>query len=144
MRRRLGRHVVVIACASALAACGGDGPDLASFESSSEPYFYAGRSFDGLDLTHVEPYETGVGFLIYGTCAASSDTGCAPPLELQHRMCGNRLTVVIFVGTDPKPGRPARAAKALVPISRGAKGVRPRLAFGNSPPCWARARTSPS
>ena len=126
----------IVACASLLAACGGHEVDLAEFESSDRPYFYAGESFDGLSLTHVEPYDaTGVGFLIYGTCEASSDTGCAPPLELQHRLCGGRLTVVIFVGSDLKPGRAARAAKALEPLSRGARGVKPSLAFDSSPPC---------
>ena len=132
--------VAMAVCICSLTACGsnavGNTPDLAEFESSDQPYFYVGESFDGLTLAHAEPYDaTGVGFLIYGTCEASSDTGCAPPLELQHRLCGGRLTVVIFVGSDPKPGRAARAARALQPLSRGATGVKPRLAFGNSPPC---------
>lgn len=119
-----------------LAACGGSAGDLTSVEGSSLPYFWAGSSFDGLELEHVEPYdETGVAFLVYGTCEPSSDGGCPPPLELQHRRCGPRVTVVIFVGADPEPGRAARAAKALRPLSDGARGVRPSVAFDRSPAC---------
>lgn len=126
-----------IACVGLLAGCGSAAPpELATVRASQLPYFFVGESFDGLDLTHVSPYDTqGVAFLIYGTCEASGDGGCAPPLELQHRMCGGRVGIVIYVGAEPKPGRAARAAKALRPLSRGARGMEPKVAFDRAPPC---------
>jgi hypothetical protein len=50
-------------------------------------------------------------------------------------LCRGRVTVVIFVGTNPKPGRATRAAHELRPLSKGARGVKPDLAFDRAPPC---------
>src|ERR1043166_2309001 len=114
--------VCVGACVVFLAACGAGGrPNLTDFKNSREPYYFVGPSFDGLRLTHVEPYNAaGVASFIYGTCEPTADGGCPAPLELQHRLCRGRVTVVIFTGADPKPGRAARAAHALHPLSKGA------------------------
>jgi hypothetical protein len=110
--------------------------DLGRFEKSEKPYFYVGRSFDGLRLRHVQPYDAGVASLVYGTCDPPPEGGCPPPLELQHRLCRGRVTVVIYVGADPKPGRAARAARALRALSRGARGVlRPSITFDRAPAC---------
>ena len=119
-------------CVALLSACGSSEsgvPDLTKYETSRQPYYYVGRSFDGLRLSSVEPYRAGIASIFYGTCKPSPDGGCPPPLELQHRLCGGRLTVVIYVGANPKPGRAARAAHALRPLSNGARGGKPRIAF---------------
>ncbi len=131
--------VTIIACVTSLSACGSNGagiaPELAKLRKSRQPYYYVGRSFDGLRLVHVERYDGGVANLIYGTCDAGDDQGCAPPLALQHRLCRGRVTVVIFVGANPKPGRAARAQHALRPLSRGGRQLTPDVAFDRSPPC---------
>lgn len=133
--------VSTVACVVSLTSCGSSGtggsaPDLTKFKDSRQPYYYVGLSFDGLRLTHAESYDAaGVAFLAYGTCKPPPDGGCPAPLELQHRLCRERVTVVIFTGANPKPGRAARAAHALQPLSKGARGVTPELAFDRSPPC---------
>jgi hypothetical protein len=134
------RAVITLAAAigvTVLSACGsGSGvPNLAKYEKSRQPYYYVGRSFDGLHLSGVQPYQAGVASIFYGTCKPPRDGGCAPPLELQHRLCSGRLTVVIFVGANPNPGRASRAAHALRPLSNGARGGKPLLAFNRAPPC---------
>jgi hypothetical protein len=141
--RRVGSRAVVavatIACVTSLTACGANGDgissELAKLRMSQQPYYYVGRSFEGLRLVHLEQYDGGVANFIYGTCKAGDDQGCAPPLALQHRLCGGRVTVVIFVGVNPKPGRAAHAQHALRPLSRGARQVTPDVAFDRSPPC---------
>ena len=127
----------IVTCVVTLTGCGPNGggvPDLTKYEKSRQPYFYVGPSFDGLRLSHVLPYDAGVGAVFYGTCKSPPDGGCPPPLELQHRLCRGRVTVVIFVGAE-KPGRAARAAHALRPLSAGARGIKPELAFDRAPPC---------
>lgn len=137
VNRKLAFAVSTAACVVSLAACGSSGgtPDLTRFKDSRRPYYYVGRTFDGLRLTHAEQYIRGVALFAYGTCNPPPDGGCPAPLELQHRLCRGRVTVVIFIGVDPKPGRAARAARALRPLSKGAKGVKPDVAFDRSPPC---------
>jgi hypothetical protein len=132
--------VSIFACVVSLAACGSSGtgsaPDLTKFKDSAQPYYYVGSSFDGLRLTYAEPYDAaGVAFLAYGTCKPPPDGGCPAPLELQHRLCRGRVTVVIFVGANPTSARAGRAAQALRPLSKGARRVKPDLAFDQSPPC---------
>lgn len=139
VNRRPVAAVAIMACVGSLAACRSTVSesrpvDLGRLTSSSLPYYYVGRSFDGLQLTHAESYHSGVANLIYGTCEPRPD-GCPPPLALQHRLCRGRATVVIFVGVNPKPGRAARAAKALRPLSKGARRMAPEIAFDRSPPC---------
>jgi hypothetical protein len=113
--------------------------DLEKLERSNKPYFFVGRTFDGLELTHTETYETAddnTATLVYGDCEpVGDDGGCAPPLELQHRLCGDELAVVIYVGVDRKPGRAARAANALRPVNDAARRIEPDVAFDRAPPC---------
>jgi hypothetical protein len=60
--------------------------------------------------------------------------GCAPPLELEHRLCHGTVTVVIWAKGEGRLA--ARAAHALRPLSRGARTAqRPKIAFGHSPYC---------
>jgi hypothetical protein len=57
----LRRAVFVVAntaCVISLTACGSNGgsaPDLAKLKNSRQPYYYVGRSFDGLRLSDVLP-----------------------------------------------------------------------------------------
>jgi hypothetical protein len=136
----LGRPLVVaataIAVAAVIAACSGDGsPSVGDLNDADAPYYYVGRTFDGFEVSDVQQYDAGVAEIVYGTCRASNDEGCAPPLELQHRLCRGQVTVVIFVGQEAKTGSAARAAEALRPLSKGARGREPNVAFDRSPPC---------
>ena len=76
-------------------------------------------------------YQRSDAAITYGDCKARSDEGCAPPLELEHRLCHGTVTVVIWA----KETLAARAADALRPLSRGANGRRPEIAFNHSPRC---------
>lgn len=89
----------------ALASCGGDGappgpdrsapsPDPAELvrqarRFSKFPLYFAGRSFDGLDLVAAEPtYGRGAYIFVYGDCtvdAEDEDSACTPPLQLTVR-----------------------------------------------------------
>jgi hypothetical protein len=104
-------------------------------KDADAPYYYVGPSFDGVEISHVERYDAGVADIVYGTCQAGDDEGCAPPLQLQHRLCRDRVTVVIFVGQGAKRGSAARAADALRPLSKAARGRHADVAFDRSPPC---------
>ena len=123
--------VVVIAGCAFVAGCSDGSPDVDDLRSSDAPYYYVGESFEGLEISHVERYQRDVATLVYGDCEARSDEGCAPPLELQHRLCRSTVTVVIFA----RDGRAARAADALRPRSRGANPGRPKVALQRSPRC---------
>jgi len=65
------------------AACGTDKADLSTARSFDRyQLYYLGDSFQGEQLTAApEPYRNS---FIYGDCEAKSDTGCAPPLEIQN------------------------------------------------------------
>jgi hypothetical protein len=123
--------VAVIAGCALAVGCSDGGSDVDDLRSSEAPYYYVGQSFDGLKISHVERYQDGVATLIYGTCKARGDEGCAPPLELQHRLCHGIVTVVIFANKR----RAIRAAHALRPLSRGARARRPEIALDRSPGC---------
>jgi hypothetical protein len=125
-----------LACAPLATGCSGNAsPDVDDLKDADAPYYYVGSSFDGFEISHVEPYDAGVAHIVYGTCEAGDDEGCPPPLELQHRLCRGRVTVVIFVGQGAKRGSAARAAAALRPLSEGARGRHADVAFDRSPPC---------
>jgi hypothetical protein len=127
-----------LASVAFLSACGSDGtgvPNLAKYEASRQPYYYVGRSFDGLSLSKVQPYQAGIASIFYGTCKPPPDGGCPAPLELQHRLCRGRLTVVIYVGANPEAGRARRAAHALRPLSEGARRGKPLVALDRAPAC---------
>ena len=119
-----------------------NGPvEVERLRRSKAPYFWVGRTFDGLDLTHTEAYGDAsktVASLIYGRCEVAGGwfKDGAPPLELQHRLCGDELIVVIFVGAEPKPGRAARAEISPANERRGPPSE-PRTAVGQSLPCYA-------
>jgi hypothetical protein len=59
--------------------------------ASDTPAYYLGRSYDGLDLTHVEAAgsnedtpEDGA-FFAYGDCdAGGGEGGCGPPIQIQN------------------------------------------------------------
>jgi hypothetical protein len=114
-------------------ACGGgsNSLDVNDLRNSDAPYYYVGEAFDGLMISHVERYQNAVATFTYGSCEARSDEGCAPPLELQHRLCRGTVTIVIFANER----RAARAADALRPLSRGASAQRPEIALNRSPQC---------
>ena len=116
------------------------GDDVAqSGEQCEMPFteYSAGESIAGLDLEArvtncgKRPF---VGY-IYGTCRPTSDTGCAPPLEIQSWSCGDRkplrapagheihlrrgnVTIVIFANSgrlapDGRRCAPARSCTRL-------------------------------
>lgn len=135
MRPRSSRSLAaaVAIAGGLLAGCSADHSlRVGDLRSAKAPYFYVGRSFDGLAITHVERYHRGVATFVYGTCKARSDEGCAPPLELQHWLCHGKVTVAIFADR----GRASRAAKALRPLSRGASGRRPAISYNLGAPCF--------
>jgi hypothetical protein len=41
--------------------------------------YFLGESFEGYELEHAEP-----GFFVYGTCDPGPDSGCGPPVQIQH------------------------------------------------------------
>jgi hypothetical protein len=62
-------------------ACGGSAEnDLEELRRTAPPdTYYLGLSFEGEKLSHAEP-----GFFVYGTCDPGPDSGCAPPIQIQH------------------------------------------------------------
>jgi hypothetical protein len=124
--------VPVIAVCVLLAGCANGGTlDANDLRNSDDAYYYVGESFAGLKISHVERYQRSVATFIYGDCEARSDEGCAPPLELQHRLCHGAVTVVIFANQSLA----TRAAGAIRPLSHGASARRPEIAFNRSPRC---------
>jgi hypothetical protein len=101
----------------ALTGCGPwSSPDVDSLRNSSEPRYWLGQEFEGLPITHVDG-----GLIVYGDCEPQSDTGCAPPLELQHWRVADRHPSQ-FTTT---PGTPA-------PCVRGRLNGRLVVAFPTS------------
>jgi hypothetical protein len=92
--------------------------NLDELRNAEAPYYYVGRSFDGYDVSDVLPYRAGEASILYGTCEQpSGEGGCGPPLQLQHRLCLGVVTISIFA----ESGTAGRAAKALRPLSKGAR-----------------------
>jgi len=76
----LTRASVLAALTLSVSACGGGAEaDIDNLRDSGAPLYWLGKEFEGLPLTHADER-----LLVYGSCEAKSDTGCAPPLELQH------------------------------------------------------------
>jgi len=127
--------VALIACTLAVAGCtSGDGSvNLDELRQADRPYYFVGPSFDGYDVTYVSPYRAGSASIIYGSCDAGDDEGCAPPLAIQHRLCLGVVTVSIFANR----GRARRAAEALRPLSKGAaaRPERPVVVFDRGVSC---------
>ena len=127
------------------AGCENDGPPAIAEESSQRdcrmpfPEYDAGPQVAGIERETVvtncgrRPFVT----YIYGTCHATSDMGCSPPLEVQtwsacHRApraapAGHDIdvrrgatTIVIFARSD-------RLARSAVPLLRRARPADPSL-----------------
>ena len=114
----------LFACTLFAVGCtsGGRSTKLNDLRNADAPYYYVGSSFDGHDVSYVAKYRAGTASIIYGTCRTGSDGGCPPPLEIQHRLCHDVLTISIFVGQGAKRVSARRAAEALRPLSKGAPG----------------------
>ena len=145
------RAVAVLLLAGALAlsasGCGNQskqlqrGPiKLLELRNSGRPYYWLGRSFDGLQLTYADATSAQGADFIYGQCKAGGgfliDSGCEPPLTVQNKFCPVDNIVVVIYTDGKSPGRAARAAKAirrLDPLT--APGLHLTVRFGRSPPC---------
>jgi hypothetical protein len=124
------------ACAVAAAGCssGDRSLNLDDLRNAEAPYYYVGRSFDGYDVSYVSRYRAGEASILYGTCKPpSGEGGCPPPLQLQHRLCLGVVTISIFA----ESGTAHRAAKALRPLSKGARArtQRPVVVFDRGVSC---------
>jgi hypothetical protein len=86
---------LVVAVLSGCGGGGGSGPtgdvDLAAARGFEEhPLYWLGDRFEDWDLTYVSVGNGEFSTFIYGRCEASSDGGCAPPLQLQiQRLCAH-------------------------------------------------------
>jgi hypothetical protein len=76
--------LIAVAVVALVAGCAND--DKADVSAAKRfgdyPLFYLGKSFQGEPLTEVP--QSGLNSFIYGDCEAKSDSGCAPPIELQQ------------------------------------------------------------
>jgi hypothetical protein len=81
-----GPIAVVLLVAVALSGCGEDALDEVERlrDQGGPPLYWAGDSFAELPLTHVESGAPGHVLVVYGDCEPSSDSGCAPPIEIQQ------------------------------------------------------------
>ncbi len=77
------------ACLSALMVVGcsfgqDTSTDLeAAKKFNAYPLYWVGERFDEWPLVHIEVEDSPFATLTYGTCKASGDSGCAPPLQTQ-------------------------------------------------------------
>jgi len=95
--------VFVILCALAAGCSGSSSEELSELRRPGAPQTYwLGESFDGFTLQTTDA-GTGRPDFIYGTCEAGSDSGCAPPLELQQWALLERPPTAF----EAAPGRPA-------------------------------------
>ena len=75
---------------------------LAAQRAAGHPLYWVGRSFDGLALSEVLRLPERVSF-IYGSCDPSgSDTGCAPPLEIQVSSICDDNALALDIRPDAK------------------------------------------
>ena len=103
--------LALVAVAATLGCCGGSGERprtpgraqaLALQRGAGHTLYWVGRSFDGLALTEVLPRPERVSF-IYGSCDPSgSDTGCAPPLEIQVSSICDDNALALDIRPDAK------------------------------------------
>jgi hypothetical protein len=130
----MGRLTVLALVATfAAVGCGSEEPQAGdSAASCGMPFaeYSVGGSFEGIDVVSRQancgkrPSVT----YVYGTCHATSDTGCAPPLQVQtwsacHRkrsrapaghdveLSRGEVTVVVFARSDGLAHRAARAIR---------------------------------
>jgi hypothetical protein len=129
------------ACTVAATGCS-SGDDrslnLDDLRNADAPYYYVGSSFEGHDASYIYRYRAGEASIDYGTCEPPSsglfgEGGCAPPLQLQHRLCLGVVTISIFA----ESGTAHRAAKALRPFSKGARArtQKPVVVFDRGVSC---------
>jgi hypothetical protein len=117
MRRRAISLAVVATVGALAVGCGGTA-SLDEMSADSKPYYWLGKSFQGLPLTHAEPYVGGRASFVYGDCEAKSDMGCAPPLEVQNVVCeSGGAGVTIYSSTALAD----RAEHALRPLNDAAR-----------------------
>jgi hypothetical protein len=127
--------VILTLLATSLAACTATGitppaqhdveQHLAKMRNGKQPFYFAGREFEGLPLTAAiyEPWHDG-GLFTYGTCTIppGQDGGCAPPVEIQiFRFNPGQWRLA--VGCHRKPsllGVPTVRHDGLVLVSKGA------------------------
>lgn len=73
------------------------------------PVYYAGDRVEGQPLTAVLRRDDAADYVsfIYGDCVAASDTGCAPPAEVQvWPACKRSLGMYNAAASDTAPGTP--------------------------------------
>ena len=89
---------LLVGAALAVSPCGGgDAPDLGAARSFDRfSLLWVGEEFEGRELVHVElPGPGEFATLVYGECTPTgSDSGCAPPLQLQIQPLCNHLADV--------------------------------------------------
>jgi hypothetical protein len=86
----------VTVAALVVSACGGASPAKRA-ESAQRavayPLYWAGPTLAGLELTDVL-HQPKLTTFVYGSCKASGDSGCAPPLEIQvAAVCDRKLSI---------------------------------------------------
>jgi hypothetical protein len=129
------------ACTVAATGCS-SGDDrslnLDDLRNADAPYYYVGSSFEGHDVSYIYRYHAGEASIDYGTCEPPSsglfgEGGCPVPLQLQHRLCLGVVTISIFA----ESGTAHRAAKALRPLSKGARArtQKPVVVFDRGVSC---------
>jgi hypothetical protein len=144
MRMTLTKTLSALLVAGSVASCGGGGTfpagpiRLAEMRADSRPYYWVGGEFEGLELTHAEPYDRGQSSVTYGTCEMPTglfaEGACRPPLTVLNLFCANGHVAVTLYGNGG--GRAARAAKLLRPLNDAARRVGPpAVNFGPSPLC---------
>ena len=119
MSRALG-CLALIAVTASLGGCGegderprtpGRAQALAAQRAVGHTLYWVGRSFDALALTGVLRLPERMSF-IYGSCDPSgSDTGCAPPLEIQVSSICDDNALALDIRPDAK--RRVRGATVL-------------------------------
>ena len=109
--------LVVLAAAAAVpvrAALDGDGQKAVEEAREFDGYrvFWLGERFRKHELTHASRGERkgqATFSFVYGDCEAESDSGCAPPYQLQnYHACARNLAD--YEGPKPKRRKPIRGA----------------------------------
>lgn len=66
----------------------------AAREFNAYPLYWVGERFEEWPLVHVEVENSPLATLVYGTCNASGDSGCSPPLQIQISPLCDHLDLV--------------------------------------------------
>lgn len=115
LRRRVQLLPAVAVASALLPGCGNDRPPptiaevRAAQRAVAYPLYWAGTSVDGLPLTSLlTMYASPT--VSYGTCEASSDSGCSLPVSIQTDAICDRNA--LFPGGAPSSGRRVRGVIA--------------------------------